>query len=206
MTRLGIFGGTFDPIHIAHLRMAEEAREQLALERVLFVPNRVSPLKAGAPPASPPARLEMVRLAIQDNPAFLVSDIEIARSGLSYTVDTLRALRGEYSGESLFFLTGMDAVRDLPRWHEPETLLELARIVAATRPGAEKEAALAALPAAWRERVAFIEMPGLDISGTSLRARVRAGRSIRYLVPPTVENYIRERGLYQQDLPGDPIS
>jgi nicotinate-nucleotide adenylyltransferase len=201
--RLGIFGGTFDPIHFGHLRMAEEAREQLRLDTVLFVPNRVSPLKAGARVTPAEARVEMARRAIADHPAFGVSTVEVGRLGPSYTIDTVRALQREYPNGDLFFLTGTDAVRDLPQWHKPEALLREARFVAATRPGADKSAVLAALPAAWAERMTFIEMPGLDISATELRARVRAGRSIRYLVPPAVEAYIRACGLYTDDIPGE---
>ena len=178
--------------------MAEEAREQLGLDTVLFVPNRVSPFKDGAQVTPPEARVEMVWLAVADNPAFAVSTVEIGRPGPSYTVDTVRTLKAQYPDGDLFFLTGTDAVRDLPQWHEPEALLRAAQFVAATRPGADKSAVLAALPAAWAERVTFIEMPGLDISATDLRARVRAGRSIRYLVPRVVEEYIRVQGLYRE--------
>jgi nicotinate-nucleotide adenylyltransferase len=172
------------------------AREELALDTVLFVPNRVSPFKSGAGVSTAMARVEMVRLAIADNPALAVSTIEIDRPGPSYTIETLRALRAEHPGAAFSFLTGTDAVRDLPQWREPEALLAEARFVALSRPGFEEGKVRDALPAAWRERVTFMTMPGLDISATDLRATVRAGRSIRYLVPRAVEEYIRAHGLY----------
>jgi nicotinate-nucleotide adenylyltransferase len=193
---IGIFGGTFDPIHFGHLRMAEEARDQLGLDRVLFVPNRVSPFKAGGGVSPGELRAEMVRRAIADNPSFAISRVELDRPGPSYAIETVRALRDAHPDADLFFLSGTDAIKDLPAWREPEALLVLARFVAATRPGVDPGAVLAALPASWADRVTFIEMPGLDISATDLRARVRAGRSIRYLVPPPVEAFVRERGLY----------
>lgn len=196
--RLGIYGGTFDPIHIGHLRIAEEGREQMGLDRVLFVPNQVSPFKTDRTVTPGAARLEMVRLAIAGNPAFTASDIEIRREGPSYAVETLRALQGEFPGAELFFLTGADAIRDLPDWREPEALLLLARFVGATRPGSDRDEVLLALPESWRARITFIEMPGLDISGTNLRERVQAGRSIRYLVPAAVGEYINRHGLYAE--------
>lgn len=202
MGRIGIFGGTFDPIHFGHLRMAEEAREQVALDRVLFVPNRVSPLKGHAPVTPPELRGEMVALAIADHPAFVLSPIEIERPGPSYTVDTVRVLRDAHPSDALFFLTGSDAIRDLPRWHDPDTLLSLAHFVALARPGTDPNAVLTTLPPRWKERVTFMAMPGLDISATDLRARVRAGRSLRYLVPPEVAGFIRARGLYQEPIQG----
>ncbi len=197
--RLGIFGGTFDPIHLGHLRLAEEAREHLALDRVLFVPNRVSPFKTGRTTTPPGLRLEMARRAVADNPRFAVSafEVEQASEGPSYTIDTVRALRAEHGPETeMYLLTGTDAVRDLPGWREPDALLSLVKIAAAARPGVDKNAVLAALPAAWAARIAFIPMTALDISASDLRARVAAGRSITYLVPRAVETFLREQGLY----------
>lgn len=194
--RLALFGGTFDPIHNGHLRIAEEAREQLELDRVVFVPNRVSPFKTGRDVTPGALRAAMVRAAVADNPAFAVSTIELDRLGISYTVDTVAALRAEYPNAALFFLTGADAVRDLSAWREPERLLGLAQIAVATRPGVDENQITQALPARWLEQLRFIATPGLDISATDLRARIRDGRSIRYLVPPAVENFIGERRLY----------
>ena len=196
--RLGIFGGTFDPIHFGHLRLAEEARERLALDRVLFVPNRVSPFKTDRMTTPPGLRLEMVRQAVADNPAFAVSALEVEReAGPSYTIDTIRALRAERGPKTeMYLLTGTDAVRDLPGWREPDALLALVRIAAALRPGVNESAVVAALPPAWAARVAFIPMTALDISASDLRARVASGRSIAYLVPRAVETFVREHGLY----------
>lgn len=197
--RLGIFGGTFDPIHLGHLRLAEEACEYLALDRVLFVPNRVSPFKTGQTTTPPDIRLEMARMAVADNPHFAVSAFEVEKTNgsPSYTIDTVRALRAEHgTGTEMYLLTGTDAVRDFPGWREPDALLSLVQIAAAARPGVDKNAVLAALPPAWAARVAFIPMTALDISASDLRARVATGRSIAYLVPRAVETYIREHGLY----------
>lgn len=194
--RLALFGGTFDPIHNGHLRIAEEAREQLELDRVVFVPNRVSPFKTGRDVTPGALRVAMVRAAVADNPAFAVSTIELERLGVSYTVDTVAALRAEYPNAALFFLTGADAVRNLSAWREPERLLGLAQIAVATRPGVDENQITQALPARWLKQLRFIATPGLDISATDLRARIRDGRSIRYLVPPAVENFIGERRLY----------
>jgi nicotinate-nucleotide adenylyltransferase len=143
---IGIFGGTFDPIHFGHLRMAEEARDQLCLDRVLFVPNRVSPFKAGGGVSPGELRAEMVRRAIADNPSFAISRVELDRPGPSYAIETVRALRDAHPDADLFFLSGTDAIKDLPAWREPEALLVLARFVAATRPGVDPGAVLAALP------------------------------------------------------------
>lgn len=194
--RLGIFGGTFDPIHFGHLRLAEEARDSLALDRVLFVPNQVSPFKTGATTTPGRLRAQMVEAAIADNPAFALWDGELEREGPSYTVETLRRLREQHSDATLYFLTGTDAVRDLPKWREPDALLALARFVAATRPGVSADDVRAVLPAAWRAQVDFLPMSGLDISSTALRERVAAGRSIRYLAPDAVVQFIQKRALY----------
>jgi nicotinate-nucleotide adenylyltransferase len=197
--RLGIFGGTFDPIHLGHLRLAEEAREQIRLDRVLFVPNNVSPFKTGRTVTPGQVRLEMVQRAVADNPHFGASAVEVERAGPSYTIDTVRALRGEYGPDAdLFLITGADAVRDLPAWREPDALLALlAGIATAARPGTDRQAVLGALPAPWAARVTFIAMPALDISATDVRARAANGRSIRYLVPAPVAALIDAHGWYR---------
>lgn len=196
MTRLGVFGGTFDPIHFGHLRMAEEAREKFGLDTVLFVPNYVSPFKLDRPVTPGPLRVQMIQMAIGDNPQFAVDSREIEREGPSYSVETLRALKAERGEVDLFFLTGTDAVKGLPGWKEPEELLGLARFIAAARPGVEKKEVLAALPDSWEERILFLPMRELDISSTDLRARVTDGRSLRYLTPRSVEEFVREHRLY----------
>jgi nicotinate-nucleotide adenylyltransferase len=196
LIRLGVFGGTFDPIHFGHLRMAEEARELFALNTVLFVPNFVSPFKLDRTVTPGPLRVEMIRQAIADNPYFAIDGREIERSGPSYSVDTLRGLKAEYRDADLYFLTGTDAVKGLPGWKSPEELLGLARFIAAARPGVEKKDVLAALPDAWEDRILFLPMPELDISSTDLRVRAREGKSLRYLTPRTVEEFVREHRLY----------
>jgi nicotinate-nucleotide adenylyltransferase len=186
--RVGIFGGSFDPIHIGHLIVAEHAGERLGLERVYFVPARQHPFKAGHG-ASPEDRLAMVELAIRGNPRFVVDGREIQRPGPSYTVETVRALATELEGNPLFLLLGADAAREFPAWREADTIAALATVVVLTRAGVE----LPALP--WVKQV--VEVPGIEVSASGLREAVRQGRSIRYLVPAAVEDYIRARGLYR---------
>ena len=202
--KLGVFGGTFDPIHNGHLRMAEEARERLGLDRVVFIPNQVSPFKLDRRISPGAGRADMVRLAIAGNPAFEIDTIELERGGPSYTVETLRAIQSRLAcapGEvHLYFLTGADAVRELARWREPDAILQLARLVAATRPGVSREDVVAALPSRWHERILFLEMPELDIAATDLRDRVRTGRSIRYLTPCSVERFVADQGLYREEM------
>jgi nicotinate-nucleotide adenylyltransferase len=194
--RIGIFGGSFDPVHVGHLRMAEVAREAVRLDSVIFVPAQVSPFKTDRKVTPGELRLEMLRLATADNPAFSVSDAELRRPGPSFTVDTLRELAAETPDAERFFLTGTDTVRDLPKWRDPEIVLGLAQFVVATRPGVNQAEVLAALPDAWESRILFVEMPGLDISSSYLRTELAAGRSARYLLPDAVRKFIAANGLY----------
>jgi nicotinate-nucleotide adenylyltransferase len=197
--RLGLFGGTFDPPHYGHLVAAQEAACQLNLGRVLFLPARQNPLKRGEEVSPAEDRCRMVSLAIDSNSLFELSRVDLDRPSPSYTVDLLRALRAEWPSAELFFLVGADIVPELPRWHAPSALLDLATLVAINRPGAPVLSVAAleqALPAA-AQRVILLEIPAMAISATELRARVRAGRPIRYLTPPAVEAYINERGLYR---------
>jgi nicotinate-nucleotide adenylyltransferase len=196
--RLGLLGGTFDPPHYGHLVAAQEAAYQLNLGRVLFLPARQNPLKRGEEVSSADDRCHMVELAIAGNPMFELSRADLDRPSPSYTVDLLRGLRATWPRAELFFLVGADIVPELPRWHAPSELLELATLVAINRPGAPVPSVAAleqALPAA-TGRVVLLEVPGMAISATELRARVQLGRPIRYLAPPAVETYIREHGLY----------
>ena len=196
---LGVMGGTFDPIHLGHLAVAEEAREVLALDRILFVP-------AGQPPHKPAAevgpiehRLAMVELAIADNAAFELSSIEIDRPGPSYTVDTLERLAAD--GNRLTVILSAETFAELPTWHEPERLFEAARVAVAPRWGypAPDPGWLAATFPGREDRVSYLEGPRLGVSSTALRARVAAGRSIRYLVPGAVAAYIAAHRLYRTD-------
>lgn len=208
--QIGILGGTFDPIHIGHLWIAEEARDQLGLSEVFFIPAHVSPFKTHIISASAQARLTMVRLAIADNPAFRAEPLEIERPGPSYTIDTLRILHSRYPGCPLFLILGSDSLASLAAWREAMALVAMAQIAVYPRSGVcpDLEQLERELPGL---RAALIELDALklDISATVIRQRVQDGRSIRYLVPPAVEAYIHEHSLYRtqeegaQPLPSD---
>ena len=197
--RIGLLGGTFDPPHYGHLLVAQEAAWRLGLARVLFLPARQNPLKQGEPTSPAEHRVRMVELAIAENPLFAVSRADLDRPPPSYTVDLLRLLRDQHGPYvELSFLIGTDLLPELPAWHRPDEVLRLARLVAVARPGgpAPRSGAIErALPSA-RGRLTVLHPPGVAISSTELRARVRAGRPIRYLTPPAVAAYIRQHGLY----------
>ena len=198
--RLGVLGGTFDPIHFGHLLAAEEARVTLHLERVLFAPAGEPPHKQGHVISPVTHRLAMVRLAIASNPAFAVTTVDVDRPGPHYTVDAIRLLREEWGigADETFFLMGTDSLAQLLTWHQPARLVELCRLAVMARPGyrpdlTELKAALPGLTA----RLDWVEMPVLDIAASDLRRRVGEGRSIRYQVPEAVAAYVAERGLYR---------
>lgn len=195
--RIGILGGTFDPIHNGHLAIAEEARLALQLDRVLFVPAAQQPLKRGAHIATPEQRFAMAQLACAPNPAFEVSRIELDRPGPSFTLTTLEALQAAQIGE-LHFILGDDALADLTRWHGAARVVELARIVAVGRPGhaTDHTRLIQALPAL-SERLITLTGPALDISSTALRRRVATGQPIRYQTPDAVVTFIDQQGLYR---------
>lgn len=187
-------GGTFDPIHHAHLVMADRAREAENLDEVWFIPTFLPPHKSGDQGASPEERCEMVRLAIEDHPAFRLETIELDRRGVSFTLDTAAALTEREPDCSFFWIIGADMVADLPNWHEIEKVVEYVTFIGMQRPG--YPLAVEALPPSLRERVRVAEMPALEISSTQIRERCRAGLSIRYLVPEAVRRFIAEKGLY----------
>jgi len=198
---LGILGGTFDPPHIGHLMLAEEARLALSLGQVLFVPAGDPWRKAGRELSPPEHRLAMVRLAVGDDPHYAVSTVELDRSGPSYTADTIAELRDQFGLETEFFLImGADSLADFPHWREPLRILELARLAVAERPERQDAGFGEALPeelaGAMRQGVVWLRMPLVAISASAVRERVRRGLSIRYWVPPPVEEYIRQHGLY----------
>ncbi|HEU4325117.1 MAG TPA: nicotinate-nucleotide adenylyltransferase [Roseiflexaceae bacterium] len=197
-TRIGVLGGTFDPIHYGHLAIAEEARAALGLERVLLVPAAQQPFKQGITVTPAERRLEMVRLACQGNPAFEASPVELERPGPSYTVTTLEELHARLDVE-LLFIVGGDAVRDMPRWRRAPELPALAQIVIVQRPLVTLDLArlVEELPQL-RGHYTLLEGPSIELSSTELRARVAAGRPIRYLVPDPVAAYIAEHGLYRE--------
>jgi nicotinate-nucleotide adenylyltransferase len=185
---VGVFGGSFDPVHVGHLVVAEQAAERLRLARVRFVPARCHPFKAGHH-ASPDDRAAMVAAAIQDNPRFVLDTRELERPAPSYSADTLRELGTESPGDALFLLLGADAAAELPTWHDADAIATLATVVVVTRPGVT--------PPLHRLIRTVVEVPGIDISATAIRDGVRRGESIRYLVPPAVEAYIARHGLYR---------
>lgn len=200
--RLGIFGGTFDPIHLGHLAIAEEARVALDLASVVFVPAGVPPHKLGVAITTAADRLEMVRRAIADNPGFAVDESELRRSGISYTVDTLEIFSSRHPQAELFYLLGSDSVVELETWHDPARLFALATFVALVRPGwpAERiDAWMAAQPSSARPRLLTLRVPGLDVASRELRLRVATGLPIRYLVPGSVCEWIAQRRLYSSE-------
>ncbi|WP_129627359.1 nicotinate-nucleotide adenylyltransferase [Candidatus Oscillochloris fontis] len=196
--RIGVYGGTFDPVHIGHLAIAEEVRYALRLDQVIFVPAARQPLKGVAPGASPTQRLEMVRLACAANPAFAVSDLELRRPPPSYTRDTLVGLRNHLPPFShLTLIMGADAARDLPRWHRVHEILRLAQLAVVARPDhpcdlADLESRLPGV----RLRTTLIDGPRLTVSSTDLRLRLASGRPTRYQIPDAVLAYIAHHGLY----------
>jgi nicotinate-nucleotide adenylyltransferase len=195
--KVGVLGGTFDPIHYGHLRLAESLGEQLGLDTVLFVPNQVSPLKTTCPPTSGTKRAQMVALAIEDNARFSLWTGELEKPGPSYTIETLRSLKERYSSDTLYFLAGMDAVADLEKWREPEQILKIATMVAGVRPGMSEKQARERLPDAWEAQIRFLPTPALDISSTEIRELAQENRSLRYLTPPSVVDFIQQQQLYK---------
>jgi nicotinate-nucleotide adenylyltransferase len=200
---LGILGGTFDPIHHGHLVAAEEALHQVSLDRVLFVPAGAPPHKPSRPITPAEHRLRMVELAIAGKPQFAVSCVDLDRPGPSYSVDMLALLRqAQGPGPKFFFIVGADSLSEMATWYRPERLIELCELVVVERPGSEidLDQVEGQLPGI-SLRLHRVQMPRLQISSSDLRARRRAGRSISYLVPPAVEAYIGEHGLYLEGAP-----
>lgn len=213
-SRIGILGGSFDPVHVGHLHSAEEVREALDLDLVYFVPANQPPHKPGRRLAPGSARLAMVELAVADNPAFRASAIEIERGGVSYSVDTLRSFATQEPRAALFFVVGIDAYREIQTWKDAAQIFELASVVVTSRPPQPADSSIEDLPVAAREAfcydpptlsyrhrigttLRFLPITGFDVSATVIRERIRQRRSIRYLVPPAVERYIRDHQLYR---------
>ncbi len=191
-------GGTFDPIHHGHLILAEQAWQEFDLDKVLFVTAADPPHKPGRTAADVQHRHEMVGLAVESNGHFERSTIEIDRPGPSYTVDTIRHILAIYGSDTqVRLLVGADEARNLMAWRDPYEIQTLATIVIANRPGYEVRDTIGALPADFAKGLAVLDIPGVDISSTDVRERVRGGRSIRYLVPEAVEHYILRTGLYR---------
>jgi nicotinate-nucleotide adenylyltransferase len=205
--RLGIFGGSFDPVHYGHLLLAECCRDQCGLDEVWFVPAAVPPHKQQATLTAANHRLEMLRLATGGDTAFAVCTLELDRGGLSYTVDTLANIRADQPNDDLFLLLGADSLADLPNWRAPARICELALPVGVRRPAIDGSAApepdfemLAPLISAERLeliRRQHVEMPVIGLSASEIRRSVAAGQSIRYRTPRAVERYIKTHGLYR---------
>jgi nicotinate-nucleotide adenylyltransferase len=200
--KIGVIGGTFDPVHNGHLAIAEEAVSQLALGEVLFVPAGQPSLKVDQPVTAVVHRVEMVRRAIAGSPRYRLSTSEIDRPGPSYAVDTITELRRQYgTGADLYFILGWDSLSELPRWHQPARLIDMCHLVAVTRPGraAPDLDSLEDRVPGISQRVILMDRPMVDISATDIRQRVARGKSITGLVPETVAQYIKQNRLY---LPG----
>lgn len=196
--KVGIMGGTFDPIHFGHLVTAEAARHQFQLQRVIFIPAARPPHKTNRTISSPEHRLAMTRLAVQSNPHFEVSDMELTRPGPSYTIDTVAGVRRMDPGSDIYFITGADAVLEILTWHRVEELLATCKFIAATRPGYRLKdlTRITGLPEKYYQNIVTMEVPALAISSTDIRHRVRESRPIKYLLPELVEQYIFIEKLY----------
>lgn len=197
--KLGIMGGTFDPIHYGHLVTAEAARHQFELDRVIFIPAGKPPHKTRRNISRPEHRLCMTRLAVRSNPWFEVSDMEITRTGPSYTINTVTEIMMLYPTAEVCFITGADAVLEILTWHRVEELLDMCCFIAATRPGyclQSLREILTSLPERYLDNIYTMEVPALAISSTDIRLRIIDGRPIKYLLPEAVEEYIIERKLY----------
>jgi nicotinate-nucleotide adenylyltransferase len=199
---IGVFGGTFDPVHFGHLIMAEQCREQAALDQVWFVPSARPPHKLERPLTPFAQRVEMLALALAGQSAFRVEEIEKDRPGPSYTADTLDDLSGRHPDNQWFLLVGSDTLSDLPTWHDPERVVARATLVVVARSNhevlpAELLRRNLSLPENSNLRLQLVQSPIIDISSSDLRARVASGRSLRYFLPRAVECYIQAKGMYQ---------
>lgn len=197
---LGILGGTFDPVHLGHLHIAEAVYAEVALEQIVFIPAFVPPHKLGQDYAPAADRYAMTELAVRGYPHFAVSDMELRRTGVSYTIDTLRELHSLYPEKQLYFIIGADSVAQLHTWNSIEEMLELATFVAAGRPGYEgvMDEVVRHLGKEAARHILLLHTPECDISSTEIRTRIRTGQSLAGLVTAEVEQYIKEHGLYKK--------
>lgn len=197
---IGILGGTFDPVHIGHLRMADAVYKCMNLEQVMFIPAYVAPHKVGMDIAPADDRYAMTKLAIEPYSYFTVSDLELRRSGVSYTVDTLRELHRQYPEKQLYFIIGADSVEQLHTWNNIEEMLQLATFIGAGRPGYEgiMDNVVKNLGEEARQHIMLLNTPEYDVSSTDIRERIREGASLMNLVPKVVEDYIYAHGLYKK--------
>ena len=189
--KIGLLGGTFNPVHLGHLALAQESWHSLKLDKVIFIPANISPFKEDENLASPQDRLDMLRLALEGDGRFKISTFELDKEGISYSIDTVKYFIGEYdSKDELFFITGADSVKNLEKWKDIDKILKLATFVVATRPGFK-------ISGQYKDKVCFISMPGIDISSTMIRDRIKTCEPIDHLVPKAAVEYIRNKGLYR---------
>lgn len=198
--KIGILGGTFDPIHYAHLATAEFIRDKYSLDKIFFIPTGNPPHKLGIK-TDKYDRYNMVLLATSSNKNFLVSNVEIERNERTYTIDTLKYLKETYKNTEIYFITGADAICDIEKWKDVENIFDLATFIAAARPGINQLVAqekIEQLIKKYKANIISVYVPSLDISSTYIREQLKDGRSVRYLVPETVENYLYKNKLYEQ--------
>lgn len=198
--RLGILGGTFDPVHYGHLLLAETCRQELELDSVRIIPAGSPPHKQQFRITDGHARADMLELAVAGYPELIVDRRELRRQGASYTVETLTELQHEFPGAKLFFLMGADSLKDISSWREPDRIAQLATLVACNRPGHALPDGLEV--AEWvgakiAERTVLVRIPGVDLSATDLRDRVRCGKNLRFMTPRAVEAYVQQHRLYE---------
>lgn len=202
MEKIGIMGGSFNPVHTGHLLLAQSAWYTFGLDRVIFMPVKENPFKAVTNMACDEDRFEMLKLATAQDPVFEVSDMELKRKGVTYTIDTLREMQCIYPDAAFYFITGGDIVFELPRWKEVDTLLKEAVFITACRPGYSGRGVkrcITALRKDYEARILELVTPEMEISSTNIRARVKRGEPVRYLVPPVVADYIQKKGLYLEE-------
>jgi len=198
--KIGIMGGTFDPIHLGHLILAEETRIQLNLDKVIFIPTGEPPHKKTKSVLEPIHRYEMTLLATADNPHFQVSALEINKEGVSYTIDTIKHLRSLYSNSTFYFITGADSLVNITSWRNADELLTLCKFVTTKRrgiPNSELDDAVNKINQTFRDTVYLLSIPYIEVSSTEVRNRVKNGESIKYYVPDSVETYIRKNNFYK---------
>ena len=198
--KIGILGGTFDPIHVGHLITAENARDALDLDEVLFIPTGCSYFKKDQKVTAPEVRFEMTRLAVEGNPFFRVSDIETKRPGNSYTAETLQELKREHPEDTLYYIVGSDTLVLMSLWKNPQVIFDSCTVLVETRADAVSDAGLQdevqRLQRTFGARIQVIPRRNIEISSTDIRRRVQEGRSVRYLVPEQVEAFLHSQGLY----------
>lgn len=200
--KIGLMGGTFNPIHIAHLILAENAYREHGLDEIVFLPNGIPPHKRNAHIAPDDDRLAMVRLAVEGVPYFSVSDMEMVREGLSYSSDTLQELRSTHPDCEYYFIMGGDSIEQFETWHRPDIILANCIVLAAIREQSDEEEfdrQIASLCQKYGADIRKLSIPRLDLSSSEIRQRVRKGMSVRFMVPQAVLDYMTEKGLYQSE-------